>query len=342
MLLPLSIPWEIRADMSDPSISIAMCTYNGAKHVFQQMESFAAQSLLPAELVVCDDVSTDDTVEVIRAFANRAPFAVRLEVNEANLGYSKNFAKAVSLTSGEMILCSDQDDVWHPGKLRMFADKFRCEPQPGLIFCDANLVDQDLKPIGLTLWQSNKFWAGARRKVAGMTGAAVILRDPSWFAAGATMGFASKYKSLVLPLVEGWTHDAWIATVVASVAPVGFIAEPLNDYRQHASQVFGGTSGNVGHVMNLAKTRASSEDHFVATADRYRQLAARLKEAGVVTLDPGMSRRVERKIAHWERRSKMRKVSKLARFPLIGRELALGRYQSYSQGWKSMAVDVLY
>ena len=50
------------------------------------------------------------------------------------------------------------------------------------------------------------------------------------------MGFASKYKSLVLPLVEGWTHDAWIATVVASVAPVGLIAEPLNDYRQHASQ----------------------------------------------------------------------------------------------------------
>jgi hypothetical protein len=328
--------------MSDPLISIAMCTYNGVKHVLQQMESFAAQSLLPAELVVCDDVSTDDTVEVIRTFANRAPFAVRLEVNKANLGYSKNFAKAVGLTSGEMILCSDQDDVWHPDKLRMFADKFRSEPHPGLIFCDANLVDRDLKTIGSTLWQSKKFGARARRKVAGITGAAVILRDPTWFAAGATMGFASKYKSLVLPLVEGWTHDAWIATVVASVAPVGLIPEPLNEYRQHASQVFGGTSGSVSHVMNLAKTRASSEDHFLATAERYRQLAARLKCAGVATLDPAMFRRVERKIAHWERRSKMRKVSKLARFPLIGREFVLGRYQFYSQGWKSMAVDFLY
>lgn len=328
--------------MSYPSISIAMCTYNGARHVLQQMESFAAQSLLTAELIVCDDRSTVDTVQIIRAFANRAPFPVRLEINEANLGYSKNFAKAIGLASGEMILCSDQDDVWHPNKLRMFADRFGSEPQPGLIFCDANLVDQDLKPIGSTLWQSKKFWAGARRKVAEKTGAAVILRDPTWFAAGATMGFASKYRSLILPLVEGWTHDAWIATVVASVAPVGLIAEPLNEYRQHASQVFGGTSGSVGRVMNLAKTRASSEDHFLATAERYRQLAARLKEAGVVTLDPGMFRRVERKIAHWERRSKMRKVSKLARFPLICQEFALGRYQSYSQGWKSMAVDVLY
>ena len=91
--------------------------------------------------------------------------------------------------------------------------------------------------------------------------------------------------------------------------------------------------------MSLAKTRASSEDHFLATAERYRQLAARLKGTGVVTLDPAMFRRVEHKIAHWERRSKMRQVSKLARFPLIGREFAIGRYQSYSQGWKSMAVD---
>jgi len=320
--------------MSAPSISIAMCTYNGAKHVLQQMESFAAQSLLPAELVVCDDVSTDETVEVICAFARRAPFAVRFEVNETNIGYSKNFAKAVGLTSGEMILCSDQDDVWHPDKLRIFADKFRRDPHPGLIFCDANLVDQDLKPLGSTLWQSRKFRSGARRKLTQIAGASVILRDPSGFAAGAVMGFASKFKSLVLPLAEGWTHDAWIATVVASVAPIGLIAEPLNDYRQHASQVYGGTSGSVSHVMNLAKARASSEDHFLATAERYRQLALRLKGAGVATLDPTMLARVEHK--------KMRKVSKLARFPLIGREFALGRYQSYSQGWKSIAVDVLY
>ena len=306
------------------------------------MESFAAQSLLPTELIVCDDASTDDTVGVIRAFANRAPFEFRLEVNEVNLGYSKNFAKAIGMTSGELILCSDQDDVWHPNKLRMFADKFRSDPQLGLVFCDANLVDQDLKPTGSTLWQAKQFLARARRKVVGTTGAAVILRDPTWFAAGATMGFVSKYKSLFLPLAEGWTHDAWIATVVAAVAPVGLIVEPLNDYRQHASQVFGGTSGGMGYTMSLAKSRAASEDHFLATVERYRQLAERLRGAGMATLDPNMFRLIEQKIFHWEYRWKMRKVSKLARFSLIGQEFALGRYQAYSQGWKSMAVDVLY
>src|SRR5580698_7069415 len=51
-------------DMSDPATSIVMCTYNGSRHVLQQMESFARQSLLPEELIVCDDVSKDDTVEI--------------------------------------------------------------------------------------------------------------------------------------------------------------------------------------------------------------------------------------------------------------------------------------
>jgi hypothetical protein len=79
-----------------------------------------------------------------------------------------------------------------------------------------------------------------------MTGGAVILKYPSSFAAGATMGSPRKYKSLVLPLVEGWTHDAWIVTIVASVAPVSLFTEPLNDYGQHVSQVFGGNPGKRG------------------------------------------------------------------------------------------------
>lgn len=80
--------------MNDPTISIAMCTYNGSSHVLQQLESFAAQSLLPEELIVCDDVSKDDIIEIVREFASCASFKVRIEVNKTNLGYSRNFEKA--------------------------------------------------------------------------------------------------------------------------------------------------------------------------------------------------------------------------------------------------------
>jgi hypothetical protein len=84
---------------------------------------------------------------------------------------------------------------------------------------------------------------------------------------------------------------------------------------QHALQVFGGTSGTVSHVINLAKARALAKTTSWRPPIATASLQQASKKPGVVTLGPPMFRRVEHKIAHWERRSKMRKVSKLARFP---------------------------
>ena len=65
-----------------------MCTYNGERFLADQLESIAAQSRPPGELVVCDDRSTDSTVDLIRQFAQSAPFPVRIHVNPVNLGSS--------------------------------------------------------------------------------------------------------------------------------------------------------------------------------------------------------------------------------------------------------------
>lgn len=92
------------------TISTAMCTYNGEKYLREQLESIARQTLLPNELVVCDDCSSDETVEIIQDFSRNAPFSVRLMINENNLGFAKNFEKAITLCSGEIIVLSDQDD----------------------------------------------------------------------------------------------------------------------------------------------------------------------------------------------------------------------------------------
>ena len=55
-------------------ISIAMATYNGAKYLQEQLDSFLHQTRLPDELVVCDDGSTDATLEILKAFRQQAPF----------------------------------------------------------------------------------------------------------------------------------------------------------------------------------------------------------------------------------------------------------------------------
>src|SRR3989339_673267 len=99
------------------NISIAMCTYNGEKYIEQQLNSFLTQTILPNELVICDDCSKDKTIEILQEFSKKAKFPVRIYLNEKNLGSTKNFEKAIGLSKGDIIFCSDQDDVWHNQKI---------------------------------------------------------------------------------------------------------------------------------------------------------------------------------------------------------------------------------
>lgn len=98
-------------------LSIAMCNYNGAQYLQQQLNSISAQTRLPDELFICDNCSSDTTVEIIYGLSRKAPFPVRLYLNEVNLGTTRNFAKTIGLCEGDVIALSDQDDVWHQDKL---------------------------------------------------------------------------------------------------------------------------------------------------------------------------------------------------------------------------------
>lgn len=317
-----------------------MCTYNGAAHVLEQLESFTAQTRQPDELIVCDDASQDETADILRGFAAQAPFDVRVVINGENLGFERNFAKAVEGASGDIVFLSDQDDVWHPSKIEAFVKSFEQDGRLGLVICDAGLVDAELSPLGRTWWQARRFGSRARRKLIGVDGFAVVLKDPTSMAAGATMAFASRYRSLVLPIPDGWTHDAWIATAVSAVARVGLIDRSLNQYRQHATQVFG-ASASKNSSAALARARGASADHFLATVRRYEQLQERLADCALSSCHRESFELIGGKITHWSRRADMRGRSAICRFGMMWRELLLGRYHRYSQGLKSLALDIL-
>ena len=102
--------------MQNKTISVAMCTYNGDKYLWEQLQSIASQTRFPHELVICDDRFTDSTTDIIRDFTGSAPFPVRLHINPANLGaaakgITRNFEQASRLCTGDLIAFCDQDDV---------------------------------------------------------------------------------------------------------------------------------------------------------------------------------------------------------------------------------------
>lgn len=320
-------------------ISIAMCTYNGDQYLRQQLDSFASQTRRPDELVICDDGSTDGTEAVVNTFRSNVDFPVFFHRNLVNLGFARNFEKAASLTTGDVVFFSDQDDVWHTQKLATMARALSLDERIGLVFCNAELVNSDLVPLKLRYWEKQGFDLAQQHALVSDQGARVLLRDPAQMAAGATMAYAARYAPSIFPLPDGWTHDAWIATIVAAQSKVALISEPLNSYRQHVAQVYGASSTSATRRQH-ARARSRSADHFAQTATRYRALHKRLQDCQI--LDPAFLTHIRSKVAHWERRGEMRHKQRAVRWAIILNELMLGRYRRYSQGFRSAAMDCLY
>jgi glycosyltransferase involved in cell wall biosynthesis len=128
-------------------ISIAMATYNGERFLQEQLDSLARQTLLPHELVVCDDGSTDATVSILEAFATKSPFDVRIYQNEKNLGFGDAFLRAATLCEGDWIAFCDQDDVWFDHKLTRYAEVVVAHPEVDLMSHSADQVDAGLNPL---------------------------------------------------------------------------------------------------------------------------------------------------------------------------------------------------
>lgn len=98
------------------TISVVMCTYNGAKFVAEQIESIIGQTYPIYELIIQDDHSTDGTWEVLQGYQRKYPF-IKVYMNESGKGVNRNFFSAFYRATGDFIAISDQDDIWEPRKL---------------------------------------------------------------------------------------------------------------------------------------------------------------------------------------------------------------------------------
>ena len=324
------------------TFSVAMCTYNGSRYLSAQLDSIGTQTRPPDELVICDDGSVDDTVRIIEKFALSAPFDVRLEINNVNVGSTKNFEKAIQLCQGDLIALADQDDVWLPRKLEMLEAEFVRDSNVGFVFSDAEVVNDDLSPLGERLWTSLGVDDAARHKLKTDRRMEVLL--PGWTVTGATMAFRSKFQTLIVPIPDNlpMIHDGWIAAVVGAVANVAFIEEPLVKYRQHAQQQIGSPkTRTVTHSkkagLHEAMNRTNPYDPLIQVGE---QVSARLVEHSQTFECSAALRRLDNHIRHLRTRARLPK-NILRRVPGVSRELFGRRYHRYSNGLYSAVKDLL-
>lgn len=231
-------------------LSVALCTYNGSKYVQKQLDSILSQELVVDEIVICDDRSNDDTLSIVNSIANNHPnIQWIIERNIQSLGVTKNFEKALSLCSGDIIFLSDQDDVWKPYKTRRIVDYLEKHPEVDLVFSDAELIDEsgNLK-TDKTLFDACGLNQLREQWTLGMQ---FEIENVIQRLLGATFGMRHEFVKRCLPFdpqISNY-HDGQLAmnSVVQNCS--GMINECLIEYRIHGNNVVG-LGGNSNWVFS--------------------------------------------------------------------------------------------
>lgn len=219
-------------------ISVALCTYNGEHYIHEQLESILNQTMNVDEIVVCDDGSTDSTLQIIENLAGNTDTAIHIHRNETNLGPAKNFQKAINLCSGDIIFLSDQDDVWVPEKVATIINYFELHPTINVVFTDGDLTDGE-KAIG-SLWHSLGITHNAQKAIDDGFGIELFTSESR--ATGATMAVRNTFEpihTLNHYQPSHFLHDEILSMLALYHNQLGYCPEKLINYRIHPSQECG-------------------------------------------------------------------------------------------------------
>ncbi|MET0830365.1 MAG: glycosyltransferase family 2 protein [Microbacterium sp.] len=233
--------------MLELSVAVAICTYNGAAYVEEQLRSILSQSRQPTEIVVSDDGSSDNTVALVTGLLENSGVRHRILENATALGVSRNFEQAVLATTGDIVVLSDQDDIWNPQRLERACAEFEARPDLTLLFSDARMVDAAGAPLGYALFDALEISGADRRAIHTGSGFPTLLRRN--VATGATMAFRRSLLEVATPFPIEWVHDEWLAILAAAVGQVDLLEELLIDYRQHGANQIGAREPSLGHKI---------------------------------------------------------------------------------------------
>lgn len=203
-------------------ISVCIASYNGEKYIGEQLESILKQIDCDDEIIISDDGSTDNTLEVATSYNDKR---IKIVMNTNRHGYTGNFENALKSAKGEVIIMSDQDDIWDDNKVKTILEDLQSYD---FVVSDAKIVDQNLKCI------SESFF---------------LLRKPyfnkwgDWAKCGylgCCMAFNRNVLNKALPFPQNHNlcaHDYWLMLIGAFFFSVKYEKKALVLYRRHGNNV---------------------------------------------------------------------------------------------------------
>lgn len=218
------------------SVSVVMGTFNGEHYVTEQLETVVGQTLSPDEIIVCDDGSTDGTLDLVESMRQSSEIPIRIVHNERRLGFSDNFLTGASLARSQYVAFCDQDDRWYPNKLEtalgvmVQSEAVLSAHAVDLINSRGDVVSihsQGIEETHVVEPLSGDPWSN-------YFGFTLVFRRDLLDVIPFSQRGESTY-SFGAPL----SHDRWLCALAHSLGRVVLISEPLAAYRQHDAQLFG-------------------------------------------------------------------------------------------------------
>ncbi len=229
-------------------VSICMAAKNGAMFIKEQIDSILPQLALNDELIISDDRSEDDTVEIVNDYNDRRI----LIIENRGTGVVDNFENALKHATGDKIFLADQDDIWAPHKIRSMSKHLESYD---VVVCDCTIVDAHLRPESSSFFKINKSNTGLIKNFV----------QNSYV--GCCMAFNRIVLNKILPFPRNIPmHDLWIGLVAELHYSVYFLPEQLVLHRRHSTNASSTArqssrtfmqkvSGRIGLARNLLRTK---------------------------------------------------------------------------------------
>lgn len=216
--------------MSSPTLSVLMPNYNHAQFIPDALEAMLAQSYRPLEIIILDDGSTDDSLEVIERYRRQAPEIVSVVRNDKNRGLLANGPRLLDMARGDFVFFSAMDDRILPGFLERSMRLLSRYPTAGLCSTLCGIINEQGISEGLLKLPIVTRREGFIEPADALT---LIQRHGNWF-----MGNTTIFRTRALRDVNGFRPDlgpycdGFVSLIIAAQHGVCFVPEPLAEWRR--------------------------------------------------------------------------------------------------------------